>query len=106
MDIWRELADEGVDKGLLEEMQAFGLPPGAGGGPGAGPRPPASYTTEKRSGRGRPPPSCADSTCCWPPQGHGQKRAGRESAAAFGRPSWDVSMYVNVDAASLWGRTP
>ena len=23
MDIWRELADEGVDKGLLEEMQAF-----------------------------------------------------------------------------------
>ena len=24
-------------------------------------------------------------------------------AAAFGRPSWDVSMYVNVDAASLVG---
>ena len=23
MDIWKELADEGVDKGLLEEMQAF-----------------------------------------------------------------------------------
>ena len=23
MDIWKELAEEGVDKGLLEEIQAF-----------------------------------------------------------------------------------
>ena len=30
---------------------------------------------------------------CWP----------ENLAAAFGRPSWDVSMYVNVDAASLVG---
>ena len=105
MDIWRGISGRGRGQGPAGGDAGLpGCPPGAGGGPGGGSPPPASYTTEKRSGRGRPPPLlCGQHLLLAGPKATGKNVLAENLAAAFGRPSWDVSMYVNVDAASLVG---
>ena len=89
MDIWKELADEGVDKGLLEEIQAFRAShPVPEEARGAGPRSPL-FILRKRDlgGGGRRPPVRA-APAAGRPQGHGQKRAGREP----GRRLWPAQL--------------
>ena len=93
-----------MDPGLLEEVRAFRDAHPARRRPPDGCPVPASLYYGKEVWEGRPPPCCAGSTCSWPPLRPRAKNVLAENlAAAFGRPAWDVSMYVNVDAAALIG---
>ena len=104
MDIWKELKQEGVDPGLLEEVRPSGTPTPPRRRPPDGCPVPASSTMARRSGRGGRRPAVRGSTCSWlTPKATGKNVLAENLAAAFGRPAWDVSMYVNVDAAALIG---
>ena len=104
MDIWRELADEGVDKGLLEEMQAFrAAHPAPEEARGRVPTPRFLYYGKEIWEGAAAALLCGQHLLLAGPKATGKNVLAENLAAAFGRPSWDVSMYVNVDAASLVG---
>ena len=102
MDIWKELQDEGVDAGLLEEIRRFRA---------------AHPLTEEAAARVPAPrylyygreiwESAAAALLCGQhvllagPKATGKNVLAENLASVFGRPVWDVSMYVNVDAAAL-----
>ena len=104
MDIWKELQDEGVDAGLLEEIRRFRA---------------AHPLTEEAAARVPAPrylyygreiwESAAAALLCGQhvllagPKATGKNVLAENLASVFGRPVWDVSMYVNVDAAALIG---
>ena len=104
MDIWKELQDEGVDAGLLEEIQRFRA---------------AHPLTEEAAARVPAPrylyygreiwESAAAALLCGQhvllagPKATGKNVLAENLASVFGRPVWDVSKYVNVDAAALIG---
>ena len=104
MDIWKELQDEGVDAGLLEEIRRFRA---------------AHPLTEEAAARVPAPrylyygreiwESAAAALLCGQhvllagPKATGKNVLAENLASVFGRPAWDVSMYVNVDAAALIG---
>ena len=104
MDIWKELQDEGVDAGLLEEIRHFRA---------------AHPLTEEAAARVPAPrylyygreiwESAAAALLCGQhvllagPKATGKNVLAENLASVFGRPVWDVSMYVNVDAAALIG---
>ena len=104
MDIWRELAAEGVDKGLLEEMQAFrAAHPAPEEARGRVPAPRFLYYGKEIWEGAAAALLCGQHLLLAGPKATGKNVLAENLAAAFGRPSWDVSMYVNVDAASLVG---
>ena len=104
MDIWKELADEGVDKGLLEEMQAFrAAHPAPEEARGRVPAPRFLYYGKEIWEGAAAALLCGQHLLLAGPKATGKNVLAENLAAAFGRPSWDVSMYVNVDAASLVG---
>lgn len=104
MDIWRELADEGVNKGLLEEMQAFRAShPVPEEARGRVPAPRFLYYGKEIWEGAAAALLCGQHLLLAGPKATGKNVLAENLAAAFGRPSWDVSMYVNVDAASLVG---
>ena len=104
MDIWKELADEGVDKGLLEEMQAFRAShPVPEEARGRVPAPRFLYYGKEIWEGAAAALLCGQHLLLAGPKATGKNVLAENLAAAFGRPSWDVSMYVNVDAASLVG---
>ena len=84
MDIWKELRDEGVDSGLLDEVRRF--------------REAHPLTPEAQE---RVP--VPKYLLLAGPKATGKNVLAEDLAALFGRPVWDVSMYVNVDAAALIG---
>ena len=104
MDIWKELQDEGVDAGLLEEIRRFRA---------------AHPLTEEAAARVPAPrylyygreiwESAAAALLCGQhvllagPKATGKNVLAENLASVFGRPVRDVSMYVNVDAAALIG---
>lgn len=104
MDIWKELQDEGVDAGLLEEIRRFRA---------------AHPLTEEAAARVPAPrylyygreiwESAAAALLCGQhvllagPKATGKNVLAENLASVFGRSVWDVSMYVNVDAAALIG---
>ena len=104
MDIWKELQDEGVDAGLLEEIRRFRA---------------AHPLTEEAAARVPVPrylyygreiwESAAAALLCGQhvllagPKATGKNVLAENLASVFGRPVRDVSMYVNVDAAALIG---
>ena len=104
MDIWKELQDEGVDAGLLEEIRRFRA---------------AHPLTEEAAARVPAPrylyygreiwESAAAALLCGQhvllagPKATGKNVLAENLASVCGRPVWDVSMYVNVDAAALIG---
>ena len=104
MDIGKELEAEGVNKSLLAEVHAFRD---------------AHGVTEEMRGR-IPSPRfvyygkdvweaaaaavlCGENLLLAGPKATGKNVLAENLAAVFGRPVWDVSMYVNVDAAALIG---
>ena len=104
MDIWKELQDEGIDKALLDEIRQFR----------------ASYPATPEAAARIPVPRflyygkeiwesaaaallCGEHLLLAGPKATGKNVLAENLAAVFGRPNWDVSMYVNVDAASLIG---
>ena len=104
MDIWKELAEEGVDKGLLEEIQAFrAAHPVSEEARGRVPNPRFLYYGKEIWEGAAAALLCGEHLLLAGPKATGKNVLAENLAAAFGRPSWDVSMYVNVDAASLVG---
>ena len=104
MDIWKELEEEGVSKGLLAEIRAF--------------RDTHAVAEEARSRIPKPrfvyygravweaaaaAVLCGENLLLAGPKATGKNVLAENLAALFGRPAWDVSMHINVDAASLIG---
>ena len=104
MDIWKELKQEGVDPGLLEEVRAFRdahpAPPEAAG---RVPCPRFLYYGKEVWEGAAAALLCGEHLLLAGPKATGKNVLAENLAAAFGRPAWDVSMYVNVDAAALIG---
>lgn len=104
MDLWKELADEGISKSLLDEIQAFrrehGVPPEA---QGRIPAPQYLYYGREIWESAAAALLSGEHLLLAGPKATGKNVLAENLAAAFGRPCWDVSMYINVDAASLIG---
>ena len=104
MDIWKELKQEGVDSGLLEEVRAFrDAPPAPPEAAGRVPRPRFLYYGKEVWEGAAAALLCGEHLLLAGPKATGKNVLAENLAAAFGRPAWDVSMYVNVDAAALIG---
>lgn len=105
MDIWKELRDEGVDSGLLEEVRRFREAHPLT--PEAQERVPRCRSISTTAGRSWESAAaallCGEHLLLAGPKATGKNVLAEDLAALFGRPVWDVSMYVNVDAAALIG---
>lgn len=104
MDIWKELQDEGVDYALLEEIRRFAaahpVPPEAAA---RIPKPHYFYYGREVWESAAAALLCGQHLLLAGPKATGKNVLAEDLAAVFGRPMWDVSMYVNVDAAALIG---
>ena len=104
MDIWKELRDEGVDSGLLEEVQRFReahpLTPEA---QERVPVPKYLYYGREVWESAAAALLCGEHLLLAGPKATGKNVLAENLAAAFGRPAWDISFHVNMDAASLIG---
>ena len=104
MDIWKELRDEGIDPALLEEIQHFRaahpVPPEA---EARIPVPQCLYYGREVWESAAAALLCGQHLLLAGPKATGKNVLAENLAAVFGRPVWDVSMYVNVDAAALIG---
>ena len=102
MDIWKELRDEGVDSGLLDEVRRFReahpLTPEA---QERVPVPKYLYYGREVWESAAAALLCGEHLLLAGPKATGKNVLAEDLAALFGRPVWDVSMYVNVDAAAL-----
>ena len=103
-DIWKELRDEGIDPALLDEIQAFRAqhpaPPEA---QSRIPAPHYLYYGKEIWESAAAALLCGEHLLLAGPKATGKNVLAENLATVFGRPSWDVSMYVNVDAAALIG---
>ena len=104
MDIRKELLDEGVDAGLLDEVERFRaehpLTPEA---QSRVPVPRYLYYGKEIWESAAAALLCGQHVLLAGPKATGKNVLAEDLAALFGRPVWDVSMYVNVDAAALIG---
>ena len=46
---------------------------------------------------------CAARICCWPDPSHRKNVLAENLAAVFGRPMWNVSFHINMDATGMLG---
>ena len=104
VDIHKELLDEGVDAGLLDEVAQFRaahplLPEAAH----RVPAPRYLYYGKEIWESAAAALLCGQHVLLAGPKATGKNVLAENLAALFGRPVWDVSMYVNVDAAALIG---
>ena len=104
MDMWKELRDEGVDAALLDEVRRFReqhpLTPEA---QARVPVPRYLYYGREVWESAAAALLCGQHLLLAGPKATGKNVLAEDLAALFGRPVWDVSMYVNVDAAALLG---
>ena len=104
MDMWKELRDEGVDAALLDEVRRFReqhpLTPEA---QARVPVPRYLYSGREVWESAAAALLCGQHLLLAGPKATGKNVLAEDLAALFGRPVWDVSMYVNVDAAALIG---
>ena len=104
MDMWKELRDEGVDAALLDEVRRFReqhpLTPEA---QARVPVPRYLYYGREVWESAAAALLCGQHLLLAGPKATGKNVLAEDLAALFGRPVWDVSMYVNVDAAALIG---
>ena len=104
MDIRKELLEEGVDAGLLDEVERFRaehpLTPEA---QRRVPVPKYLYYGKEIWESAAAALLCGQHVLLAGPKATGKNVLAEDLAALFGRPVWDVSMYVNVDAAALIG---
>ena len=104
MDIRKELLEEGVDAGLLDEVERFRaehpLTPEA---QSRVPVPKYLYYGKEIWESAAAALLCGQHVLLAGPKATGKNVLAEDLAALFGRPVWDVSMYVNVDAAALIG---
>ena len=104
MDIWAELEAEGVDSALLDEVRAFrAAHPAPEGARARIPAPKCIYYGREIWESAAAALLCGEHLLLAGPKATGKNVLAENLAAAFGRPLWDVSMYINVDAAALIG---
>lgn len=104
MDIWKELENEGINRSLIAEIQAFRK---ANTAPAEAqsriPTPQYLYYGREVWESAAAALLSGEHLLLAGPKATGKNVLAENLAAAFGRPCWDVSMYINVDAASLIG---
>ena len=104
MDIWKELREEGVDAALLEEVRRFAAAhPVSPEAAARIPQPHYFYYGREVWESAAAALLCGQHLLLAGPKATGKNVLAEDLAAVFGRPMWDVSLYVNVDAASLIG---
>ncbi len=104
MDIRKELLAEGVDAALLDEVEHFRAEHAVA--PEAQHRVPVPkylYYGREIWESAAAALLCGQHVLLAGPKATGKNVLAENLAALFGRPVWDVSMYVNVDAAALIG---
>lgn len=104
MDIWKELEAEGVSRGLLEEIAAFRQAhPAPQEAQSRIPEPQVLYYGREIWESAAAALLSGEHLLLAGPKATGKNVLAENLAAVFGRPCWDVSLYVNVDAAALIG---
>ena len=104
MDIFKELQAEGVDAALLEEIRRFRQAhPAPQEAAERVPQPRYLYYGREIWESAAAALLCGEHLLLAGPKATGKNVLAENLAAVFGRPVWDVSMYVNVDAAALIG---
>ena len=104
MDMWKELRDEGVDAALLDEVRRFREQhPLTSEAQARVPVPRYLYYGKEVWESAAAALLCGQHLLLAGPKATGKNVLAEDLAALFGRPVWDVSMYVNVDAAALIG---
>lgn len=104
MDIWKELENEGINRSLIAEIQAFRKANTAPAETQARiPTPQYLYYGREVWESAAAALLSGEHLLLAGPKATGKNVLAENLAAAFGRPCWDVSMYINVDAASLIG---
>ena len=104
MDIWTELQAEGVDPALLEEASRYrARHPVAPEAAERVPQPRYLYYGKEVWESAVSALLCGQHLLLSGPKATGKNVLAENLAAVFGRPLWDVSMYINVDAAALIG---
>ena len=104
MDIWKELEAEGVNRHLLAEVRSFWDAHGvAEEVRGRIPNPRFVYYGKDVWEAAAAAVLCGENLLLAGPKATGKNVLAENLAALFGRPVWDISMHINVDAASLIG---
>ena len=104
MELFEELEQEGIDRGLLEAIRAFRAKhPVPQEAQGRLIRPKLLYYGREVWQAAATALLCGENLLLSGPKATGKNVLAENLAAAFGRPVWNVSMYVNIDAASLIG---
>lgn len=104
MELFEELEQEGIDRGLLEAIRAFRAEhPVPQEAQGRLIRPKLLYYGREVWQAAATALLCGENLLLSGPKATGKNVLAENLAAAFGRPVWNMSMYVNIDAASLIG---
>ena len=104
MDIFKELQAEGVDASLLEEIRRYReTHPAPQEAAERVPQPRYLYYGREIWESAAAALLCGEHLLLAGPKATGKNVLAENLAAVFDRPVWDVSMYVNVDAAALIG---
>ena len=104
MDIWKELEAEGVNRQLLAEVRAFRDNHGVTEEMrGRIPSPRFVYYGKNVWEAAASAVLCGENLLLAGPKATGKNVLAENLSAAFGRPAWDISFHVNMDAASLIG---
>ena len=104
MNIFQELQAEGIDSALLDEIRHFrDTHPAPSEASDRVPHPRYLYYGREIWESAAAALLCGEHLLLAGPKATGKNVLAENLAAVFGRPVWDVSMYVNVDAAALIG---
>lgn len=104
MELFEELEQEGIDRALLEAIRAFRAEhPVPQEAQGRLIRPKLLYYGREVWQAAATALLCGENLLISGPKATGKNVLAENLATAFGRPVWNVSMYVNIDAASLIG---
>ena len=104
MNIFQELQAEGIDSALLDEIRHFrDIHPAPSEASDRVPHPRYLYYGQEIWESAAAALLCGEHLLLAGPKATGKNVLAENLAAVFGRPVWDVSMYVNVDAAALIG---
>jgi len=100
-----ELKQEGVDSSILAELAAFraNYPLEEGEVQARIPSPRFFYYGREIWEAAAAALLCGENLLLCGPKATGKNVLAENLAAAFGRPVWDISFYINIDAASLIG---
>ena len=104
MDFLDQMREEGIDPALLDEIRAFrSAHPADPSAAGRIPVPRFLYYGKEIWESAAAALLSGEHLLLAGPKATGKNVLAENLAAAFGRPTWDISFYVNVDAASLIG---